>query len=218
MKTYNYNKNNIAHTPTVHLKKAQGNMALIDNRENSITQRKRIDQIHQQAKVIQKADYKTNLDTVAAELRYRDFNLFHSNFIERYRNSTIGFAMTSRMNNDINYRRLFGDTLSSKDGIEAWLGNEAGDHVYVYHTGNLIGGIDPGGDAHLPHPTLLGGDPTVQYAGEFNYVEEREDGKKVYAVDSNSGHFQPDEDVSVEDTIAEQCNTLLGEDSSYVIV
>lgn len=85
----------------------------------------------------------------------------------------------------INYAQLRNTTLENSQGLHAWLGKDAHEHMYV-HEGSSIytGGRDR---EKLPHPTLVGGDPDATCAGTMSLDRTR----KTVTVTNESGHFRP---------------------------
>lgn len=59
-----------------------------------------------------------------------------------------------------------------------------------------------GGEDKICHPNLIGGDPDVDYAGTFVSDDH------FWHVTNDSGHFQPDKDLSQQRNISRYANNL----------
>ena len=101
----------------------------------------------------------------------------------------------------VNYEHLDGDYINTKAKLENWLDSD-NEKIYVWQGGQLIGGNNPGGDDKICHPNLIGGNPDVDYAGTFIGDD------RFWHVTNDSGHFQPDEDLSQQRDISKYANAL----------
>lgn len=218
MNIYHYSAENIKTTTVTGMsgKNGQKKQEGFDNRANFVAQQKTIAGMQGASQVLQA--YKTIPECISFELRYIGRDLFHSDFYNLFKDSTSDFVATSRDNGKINYRKMR-DTysLENKQSLEKWLDKDDGHHIYVYQGQSLTGGIDPGGSDHWPHPTLLGGDPEVDFAGEFVFKRWLS-GKEAYEVNADSGHFRPNKSDAKRQEIIKRYNEILGPTSSYVLV
>lgn len=156
-----------------------------DNRPVAVSQRKTLQSMGQQKPVQMK---RTVDDMVSNDLRCELRNrFFTSDTIKAYRTAkksgktTAEFVAESRAN--IEFAYLGGQYIDSQSKIANWLAT-GGEHIFIWNPGNLTAGINLGGTNKVPHPTLRGGDPDVDFAGTF---VRKTDG---WHATNDSGHFQ----------------------------
>lgn len=172
-------------------------LSFTDNRPVAASQRKTLQNMEQQKPVQMK---QTVDDMVCNDLRCDLRNrFFTSNTINAYRaakksgKTTAEFVAENRAN--IEFAYLGGQNIDSKAKINDWF-TATGEHIFIWNPGNLTGGINLGGNKKVPHPTLRGGDPDVDFAGTF---VRKTDG---WHATNDSGHFQfPDNQATRSDII-----------------
>lgn len=83
--------------------------------------------------------------------------------------------------------------MNNSDDVSAWLGqNPEMEHIYLYKNSTIYGGIS-GFEKKTnknPHPTILGGDPEVDFAGII-YGRKSDIGGKTNTIiiNNDSGHY-----------------------------
>ena len=160
-------------------------LSFTDNRPVATSQRKTLQSMGQQKPVQMKraVDDMVSNDLIC-ELRNR---FFTSDTIKAYwtaiksGKTTAEFVAESRAN--IEFAYLGGQYIDSQTKIANWLAT-GGEHIFIWNPGNFTAGINLGGTNKVPHPTLRGGDPDVDFAGTF---VRKTDG---WHATHNSGHFQ----------------------------
>lgn len=182
-------------------KKQQFNFT--DNRPVAVSQRKTLQSIGQQKPMQMKRTVDAMVSNdLRCDLRDR---FFTPDTIRAYKDAkrsgkaTADFVAESRAN--IEFAYLGGKNMDTKAEINNWLAT-VGEHIFIWNPGNLTGGINLGGTNKVPHPTLRGGDPDVDFAGTFI---EKADG---WHATNDSGHFQFDDNQATRHDIIKYMKTL----------
>ena len=178
-------------------KKQQFNFT--DNRPVAVSQHKTLQSMGQQKPMQMKqteVDMIRNDLTESPKMRRRFFTS-----ITRQALYNITDLAIQKGNIPVNYRNLGGININAGN-INTWL-EGGGENIYVWQGGQLIGGNNLGDDDKICHPNLIGGDPDVDYAGTFTWDDDN-----YWHVTNDSGHFQPDKDLSQQKDISKYANAL----------
>lgn len=173
-------------------------LSFTDNRPVAVSQRKTLQNMGQQKPKQMK---QTETDMVRADLTQSP-DMRRRFFTHTTRNALYDATNQAIDNGEIpvDYRNLGGININAGN-INTWL-EGGGENIYVWQGGQLIGGNNLGGEDKICHLNLIGGDPDVDYAGTIVR------GTNYWHVTNDSGHFQPDEDLSQQRQISRYANAL----------
>ncbi len=160
---------------------------------------------------------KVSDDHVAAELNHPQANRLFNAATIAWRDGLPGAplnnaALTGQVaanRDEIDYNQLRNTTLKNSQGLRAWLGREAKEHMYVHEGGKIYtGGRDR---EKLPHPTLVGGDPDATCAGTMTWNNS----SKTVSITNESGHLRP---PHVSNTTVELVRSVFPKGKGYKVV